>query len=239
MQFKIAPSLMCADLVRLDRDIEELERARVDYLHLDVMDGHFVPNLGLSIDLASQIQACTKLPLDVHLMVANPESYIERITKLSVRRVSFHWEATANAIRLARAFRREGTQVGVAINPSTPPEALRYLFKELDFVLVMTVEPGFAGQKFIPQMLCKIEALRCLLSVENKDCEIEVDGNLDARWASECLRGGASVLVAGTASVFRGDGEIYRACVEFRRELDRLHCDGPEVAQHKKCGGGR
>lgn len=220
MSYKIAPSLMCADLLRLEAQIRDLERAAVDYLHIDVMDGHFVPNLALSLDLVRQIKASTRLPLDVHLMVENPESYVHNLASIGVRRVSFHLEATANPIRLLRALRNEKTQVGIAVNPSTPPEMLTYLLDELDYVLVMTVEPGFAGQEFIPEMVCKIQCVRRMLVARNRDAEIEVDGNMDAKWASQCIDSGASIVVAGTSSVFQGQKDVYTACMELRRQID-------------------
>lgn len=160
MPVRIAPSLMCADLLELRRDIAALERAQVDMFHIDVMDGHFVPNFALSLDLAEKIGRSTAVPLDVHLMVDKPENFVEAIDRLRPAYVSFHIEATSSPIRLARTLKACGVQVGVALNPSTPVDALTYLIDEFDFVLLMTVEPGFAGQKFIPQMLGKIKIER-------------------------------------------------------------------------------
>ena len=219
MHAKIAPSLMCADLLALRRDIAELERAQIDLFHIDVMDGHFVPNLALSLDLVQQITRCTRIPLDVHLMVERPESFIENVRKSGAASVSFHIEATNNPIRLARSFKSLGLQVGIAMNPATPAEAIAYLVDDIDFALLMTVEPGYAGQKFIPQVLGKISAVRELLDASGPNKELEVDGNLNVERSRECIAHGASILVGGTSSIFRPGVDVYTACQAFRQAL--------------------
>src|SRR5687768_7141282 len=145
MPVKIAPSLMCADLLDLKRDIAELERAQADLFHIDVMDGHFVPNLAMSLELAEKIARSTAVPLDLHLMVDRPEDFVEPVRRVGAAYVSFHVEATPNPIRLARTLKALGVRVGAALNPATPAEILAYLVAELDYVLLMTVEPGYAG----------------------------------------------------------------------------------------------
>lgn len=219
MSIKIAPSLMCANLLDLRRDISELERAQVDMFHIDVMDGHFVPNIALSFELAEKIGRCTSVPLDLHLMVDRPENFIEAIRRVKPAYVSFHVESTVNPIRLARTLKSFGVQVGVALNPSTPAEALAYLVEELDYVLLMTVEPGFAGQKFIPQVLGKIKAVRDMLDETRDGKALEVDGNLNVEWASQCVAQGASILVAGTSSLFIEGTDLYTAYRNFRNQI--------------------
>jgi len=223
MPIRIAPSLMCADLLELARDIAELERAVVDMFHIDIMDGHFVPNLALSFELAAKIAACTRIPLDLHLMVDHPERFIDAVRRVGAASVSFHIESTTNPIRLARTLKDLSLQVGVALNPSTPAEALTYIAQEVDFVLLMTVEPGFAGQKFIPQVLGKVRAVRQMLDSFGPGKALQVDGNLSAEWASRCVAHGASILVAGTSSVFRDGVDLYTACRDFRARLS--HAD--------------
>ncbi len=221
MVVKIAPSLMCANLLELRRDIADLERAQVDLLHIDVMDGHFVPNLALSFDLAEQIARSTTIPLDLHLMVDHPENFVDAVRRVGAAYVSFHIESTNNPIRLARTLKEAGVQVGVALNPSTPAQVLTYLVEELDYVLLMTVEPGYAGQKFIPQVLGKIRAVREMLDASGAGKALEVDGNLSAEWARQCIAHGASILVAGTSSLFRKGADLHTACLDFRNHIRR------------------
>lgn len=221
MPVKIAPSLMCANLLELRQNIAELERAQVDLFHIDVMDGHFVPNLALSFDLAEQIARSTKIPLDLHLMVDRPEDFVESVRRVGAAYVSFHIESTANPIRLARTLKTSGIQVGAALNPSTPADALTYLIDELDYVLLMTVEPGYAGQKFIPQVLGKIKQVRQMLDAAGPGRALEVDGNLNAEWARQCIAQGASILVAGSSSLFRKGTDLYTACLDFRAGINQ------------------
>lgn len=227
--FSIAPSLMCANLLQLESQIHELERAGARLFHMDMMDGHFVPNLGLNFDLVRQVQSITDVELDVHLMVDEPEQYIERTLALKVSRVSFHIEAVRAPIRLAKAIKGGGTKVGIAINPATPVEALRHVLDDCDYVLIMTVEPGFAGQKFIPSMYEKIRAVRQELDKIRSDIDIEVDGNLDVETSRRCIEHGATIIVGGSSSVFRRDKDVYSAYTEFRARVSNLCKEGERM----------
>lgn len=228
--FSIAPSLMCTNLLELGSQIRELERAGAKLFHIDVMDGHFVPNLGLSFDLVRQVQSITDAELDVHLMVDAPEQYIDRIRALKISYVSFHIEASHAPLRLAQALKEAGTKVGIALNPSTPVEALRHVLDACDYVLIMTVEPGFAGQKFIPAMYEKIRAVRQELDKIRLGIDIQVDGNLNAETSSRCIERGATILVGGSSSVFCGEKDVYSAYTEFREEVSKLCEQGGRVA---------
>jgi len=227
--FSIAPSLMCANLLQLESQIHELERAGARLFHIDIMDGHFVPNLGLNFDLVKQVQSITDTDLDVHLMVDEPEQYIERILALKVSRVSFHIEAVRTPIRLAQAIKAGGTKAGIAINPATPVEVLRHVLDDCDYVLIMTVEPGFAGQKFIPSTYEKIRAVRQELDKIRSDIDIQVDGNLDAETSPRCIEHGATILVGGSSSVFRRDKDVYSAYTEFRARVSNLCKEGERM----------
>jgi ribulose-phosphate 3-epimerase len=218
--FRIAPSLMCADLLRIESQVEDLERAGARLFHIDVMDGHFVPNLGLNFDFVRQLRRITKAELDVHLIVDSPEDYIEEIRAHRIEFVSFHIEVSTAPLRLARALRAAGAKPGIALNPSTPIQTIEYAIDEFDFVLLMTVERGLAGQKFIPAMYKKIGALRELLDSVRPGIDIEVDGNLDVDSASRSIRSGATTLVGRTSSVFRSEQDVYSAYTQFRQELE-------------------
>jgi ribulose-phosphate 3-epimerase len=216
---KIAASVMCANLLRLEEAIRELDRVGVDFFHIDIMDGHFVPNLALNFDFIEQIRAVSRTPLDVHLMVEAPESLISTLESLRVECVSFHVEAAKRPLSLIQEVKGRGMKAGVALKPSTGISALEYLLEDVDYILVMTVEPGFARQKFISTMLDKISSLRRSMSDHNVDIPIEVDGNISIETARWCLERGASILVGGTSSIFRKETGIGSACVAFKRAI--------------------
>lgn len=219
---RIAASLMCANLLNLQKDIEELDRAGADIFHIDVMDGHFVPNLALSMEIVRQIKDLTRTPVDVHLMVDNPELYHSSIREMKIEYASFHLEVAKSPLRLIRDIKAGGTKAGIALNPCTGLESLPWLIEEVDFVLLMTVEPGFAGQAFVREVLNKISALKKLMNTHRVDLPIEVDGNINLETASHCIENGASILVAGTSSIFRPGKDLYSAYREFKHKISTL-----------------
>jgi ribulose-phosphate 3-epimerase len=218
---------MCANALYLRKDIEDLDRAGVDLFHVDIMDGHFTRNLAMNLDMVRQIKTITRTPIDVHLMVDNPESYLLSLQELQVEYVSFHIEATNQPLRLIQRLKAAGLKAGIALNPGTEVETLSVLADNLDYVLVMAVEPGFTGQKFIAGALEKISALKRLVDERNLSLLIEVDGGISLQTGRRCIERGASILVAGTSSIFNRGADLYSACVEFKRQIGLGVTDPP------------
>jgi ribulose-phosphate 3-epimerase len=218
---KLTASLLCADVLALGKALAALEEARVDFLHVDMADGHFVPLLGIGIEEAKRVRQATRLPFDVHLLVANPEVWIPRVLdELSPSIVTFSAEATPHACRLAQMIRQRGVMAGVAINPGTPLSVLEYLLPAIDLVLVMTINPGIVGQTIIPGMIEKIADLRHLVRRKGLDVHISVDGNVSFDTAPRIIAAGADFLVCGSGSVFdRSRGGIVDATAAFRKRL--------------------
>lgn len=202
---KFAPSILAADFLRLGEQLAECERAGVERFHVDIMDGLFVPNLSLGIPIVQAVRRATKLPLEVHLMIERPERYAADFSRAGSDRIIVHQEATPHLHRTVHLVKDLGRKVSVGLNPATPAATLDEVLVELDSVLVMTVNPGFGGQKFIESMLDKIRRLRATLDDRHPACEIEVDGGVDERTAPLCVAAGADALVAGT-SVFDAPG---------------------------------
>ncbi len=198
-EIRVAPSVLSADFRRLADELADVSTA--DLLHYDVMDGHFVPNLSFGIDLLRTVKSATELPVDVHLMISNPDEMVERYLDAGADVVSFHYEATSHAHRLVSLIKDRGAKASVAINPATPVCMLEPILCDLDMVLVMTVNPGFGGQRFIESSLRKLRRLRRMCDEQGVNPAIEVDGGITARNAAEVAAAGANVLVAGS-SVF-------------------------------------
>ncbi len=193
----VAPSLLSADFTRLAGELDDVKAA--DLLHFDVMDGHFVPNLSFGVGVLRQVKRATGLPVDVHLMVSNPEECVPWYLEAGADVVSFHWEAQTHAERLVSLIHEAGARAAVALNPATPVSCLEELVEELDMVLVMTVNPGFGGQGFIEGSLAKLRRLRALCAAHGVSPRIEVDGGISAANAAVVAAAGADVLVAGSA----------------------------------------
>ncbi len=199
----LAPSILSANFACLKRDIREAEEAGADLLHVDVMDGRFVPNITIGIPVVESIRKVTELPLDIHLMIVEPERYIPDFIRAGADWISFHFEAAVHHHRIVERIKELGAKAGVVINPSTPVSFLEEILPFLDFVLVMSVNPGFGGQKFIPESLKKIEKLKRMKKAVNRELLIEVDGGIKVENVDSVLKAGADVIVAGSA-IFRG-----------------------------------
>ncbi|WP_265459991.1 ribulose-phosphate 3-epimerase [Enterococcus sp. HY326] len=202
---KIAPSILSADFANLQRDIELVERAGADYIHVDVMDGQFVPNITLGPNIVSAIRPVTKLPLDVHLMIVQPENFIEAFAKAGSDIITVHAESTPHIHRAVQMIKSFGVKAGVVINPGTPISAIQHVLDMVDQVLIMTVNPGFGGQSFIEDSLNKIAALIEIRENYNWHFDIEVDGGINTETAQRCKEAGANVFVAGS---FIYDAEV-------------------------------
>ena len=216
---KIAPSILSADFACLAQQIREAEAAGADYIHVDVMDGHFVPNITVGPLVVKALRRITSLPLDVHLMVENPEQFLEEFSNAGADIITVHWEACPHLHRSLEKIKRMGKKAGVSINPATPVWVLEEIIGEVDLVLAMTVNPGFGGQKLIPSTLTKVEKLRKMISEKGLATEIEVDGGINEETAPAAVRAGAQILVAG-AAVFESPWGIREAIQRIRAAVE-------------------
>ena len=198
---KVSPSILSADFVNLERDIRALTPAGADYVHVDVMDGIFVPNITIGIPVVAAIRKITELPLDVHLMIDRPIRYVDDFCKAGSDILTIHVEADSeeNTLAALKRIRENGVKAAISVKPKTPAEAVLPFLPYCDLILVMTVEPGFGGQSFMEDMMPKLKAIRSYIDAQNPDCELEVDGGVNEKTGMICRENGANVLVAGSA----------------------------------------
>lgn len=217
---KIAPSILSADFSRLGEQVRTVEEAGAEVLHIDVMDGHFVPNLTIGSLVVKALRPNSRMFFDVHLMIEQPERYIQDFAEAGADHITVHLESTPHIHRAVQQIKALGLSAGVAVNPATPLDGLKYILQELDMVLIMSVNPGFGGQKFIPGVLPKIEVLRKYLLKMQSSCQIEVDGGINVQTAPAAVKAGAGILVAGAAVFAQPDPT--QAIQELRKAAGNL-----------------
>ncbi|AMM40634.1 ribulose-phosphate 3-epimerase [Candidatus Desulfofervidus auxilii] len=215
--FKIAPSILAADFANLASEIKAVEEAGADWLHIDVMDGHFVPNLTIGPPVVASLRKVTGLPLDVHLMIEKPDNYLEAFAQAGADILTVHVETCPHLYRTLESIHKLGKKAGVALNPATPLSFLEPILEEVDLILIMSVNPGFGGQKFIPQALSRIQTVREWIKKYNLKVDLEVDGGISENTLSEVVKAGANVFVAGSAIFSKNDyNKIIR---QFREKI--------------------
>src|SRR5215469_3317075 len=212
---KLAPSILAADFAHLGAQVAEAEKGGADRIHIDVMDGHFVPNLSMGAPIVASLRPVTRLPLETHLMISNPDLFLQEFVDAGSDSFLVHWEGNWNLHRTVQGIKGLGKRAGVAINPATPAEVLEEILPELDQVLVMTVNPGFGHQHFLQSTLAKIDRVRRMIDRVKPECDLEVDGGIDPETARLCVEAGANVLVAGSA-IFGSDTSVHEAMSRLR-----------------------
>ncbi|MFL5694126.1 MAG: ribulose-phosphate 3-epimerase [Ktedonobacteraceae bacterium] len=214
----LVPSVLSADFTRLGEQVREVEAAGAQRIQIDVMDGHFVPNITMGPMTIAAIRRCTSLPLEAHLMITNPEEYIEDFARAGADVIIFHQEVTPHLHRVIQQIKAAGKQAGVALTPSTPVFMLEDILPLLDMVLIMTVNPGFGGQEFVPEMLPKIARIRHMLDQRDLHCDVEVDGGIHEGTIAQVVRAGANLIVAGSA-VFNEHESVAQAMERLRKAI--------------------
>jgi ribulose-phosphate 3-epimerase len=224
-KLRIAPSILSADFLRLGAEIKAVDRAGADWIHVDVMDGSFVPNITIGQPVVKALKKVTKKPLDVHLMIDQPERHIETFAEAGADIITVHIEACTHLHRTLQQIRLLGKKAGVSLNPHTLDEHMRYILKEVDLVLVMSVNPGFGGQKFIPSALAKLAALRKMIDESGCEIDLEIDGGVNTKTVRGIVKSGADVLVAGSA-IFKTKS--------YKKAIDALRVDRVKPRARKK-----
>jgi ribulose-phosphate 3-epimerase len=223
---KLAPSILAADFARLGEQVAEAERAGADRIHVDVMDGHFVPNLSMGPPIVQSIRRVTRLPLETHLMISDPDLFLDEFAEAGSDSFLVHWEGNGNLHRTVQRIKALGKRAGVVINPATPASVLEEILQDVEQVLVMTVNPGFGHQHFIPTTLPKIRRVRQMVEQVKSGCDVEVDGGIDAETAPLVVAAGANVLVAGTA--------IFGASEPVAAAMNRLRASAGQFGQQHR-----
>ncbi len=218
---KIAPSILAADLLKLEEQIKLVAENGADYIHIDVMDGHFVPNLTFGTNMVKAVKRITEIPLDVHLMISNPDSYIEDYAKAGADILTVHQEACTHLHRTIQIIHQNGMKAGVALNPATTVDTLANVISELELILIMTVNPGFGGQKFIKEGLNKIKKAREIIDETKPEILLEVDGGVNPQTAKDIAKNGANLLVAGSAVFKKPD--ILKAMNEIKKVANNAY----------------
>ena len=219
---KLAPSILAADFARLGEEVAEAEQAGADRIHVDVMDGHFVPNLSMGAPIVQSLRRVTRLPLETHLMISDPDFFLDEFVEAGSDSFLVHWEGNTNLHRTVQRIKHLGKRAGVAINPATPAAVLEEILPDLDQVLVMTVNPGFGHQHFLKSTLPKIRRVSQMIEQVNPECALEVDGGIDETTAPLVVEAGANVLVAGTS--------IFGANIKVADAMERLRDAVTQVA---------
>lgn len=225
---KLAPSILAADFARLGEQVAEAERAGADRIHVDVMDGHFVPNLSMGPPIVQSLRRVTRLPLETHLMISDPDLFLDEFAEAGSDSFLVHWEGNCNLHRTVQRVKALGKRAGVVINPATPAAVLEEILQDVEQVLIMTVNPGFGHQHFLPTTLQKIRRVRQMIEQVNPGCDVEVDGGIDAETAPLAVAAGANVLVAGTA-IFGESEPVAAAMNRLRASIERLEQEPQRV----------